>query len=210
MIYESNYLKGIEVDDSFNNEEDISDYRRTNNISIKKRIATNNIPLVLSIAIEYFRLGIPNDDIVSFGCIGLMRAIDKYDLDSGCKFTTFAHEVITGSINNYIALEYGDNSKYFGSFIRKYKQYFYKLYGNLKYMYDEKYMNNTINYMIEDGIITETQRKPLIVGITLMNTYSEINEEIENVVYEEEKPISIEHEYIKNNLERILSVLDDE
>ena len=210
MIYVSRYLKGIEIEDDFNNEEDIREYRKTNDISIKKRIATNNVPFVLSVASKYFHFGIPKDDVISFGYIGLMRAIDKFDLDSGWKFTTFAHEVIEKSILNNMALEYGNNSKYFGAYIRKYRQYFYKLYGSFEYMYDEKCMNDTIDCMIEDGIIEEAQRKSLIVGISLMNTYGEYNKEIENVVYEDERPVSIEHEYIKNNLDRILSVLDDD
>lgn len=210
MKYISNFFESIEIEDSFNNEESIREYRKTNNPSIKNQIITNNMPFVINIATKYFNYGVDKDDIISYGSIGLMRAIDSYDLDSGYKFTTFAHEVIEKSIINNMALEYGNNSKYFGSYIRKYRRYFYKLYGNYKYMYDEEYMNKVIDCMIEDGVITENQRESLIVGITLMNTYSETNEEIENVMYEDEPLISIEHEYIKNNLDRILSVLDDE
>jgi len=211
MLGINGILKGVELPDDYKNEEAIREYRRTGDISIKQEIATNNIPLVLNIAKKYFFLGVINDDVVSYGFIGLLEAIEKFDINCNNKFVTYAHNVISTTILNNINLEYGHNSKYYGAYINKYKQYFYKFYGTTREIFDERCMNEVLDEMIEDKIIDEELKERLIVGISLLNTYGEVTEEIEKVECEEEEPIvSIEDEYMKKHLDRILDILYDD
>ena len=52
--------------------------------------AEDNIGLVYSIAIELRHLPLPREDLVSEGCMGLMKAADKYNPSRGTKFSSYA------------------------------------------------------------------------------------------------------------------------
>ena len=61
-----------------------------------------NLRLVLSI-IQRFNSGNENvDDLFQIGCIGLMKAIDNFDLTQGVKFSTYAVPMIIGEIRRYL------------------------------------------------------------------------------------------------------------
>lgn len=56
----------------------------------KKKIVTEYLPLVRSIAAKYNKLGIPQEDLEQEGMIGLLEAANKYEEDKGAKFSTYA------------------------------------------------------------------------------------------------------------------------
>ncbi len=61
-----------------------------------------NMRLVLSI-IKRFRLKTNNpDDVFQAGCIGLIKAIDNFDLSVGVKFSTYAVPMIIGEIKRFL------------------------------------------------------------------------------------------------------------
>ncbi len=61
-----------------------------------------NLRLVLSI-IQRFSASNENvDDLFQIGCIGLMKAIDNFDLTQGVKFSTYAVPMIIGEIRRYL------------------------------------------------------------------------------------------------------------
>jgi len=61
-----------------------------------------NLRLVLSI-IQRFSSSSENvDDLFQIGCIGLMKAIDNFDLSQGVKFSTYAVPMIIGEIRRYL------------------------------------------------------------------------------------------------------------
>lgn len=61
-----------------------------------------NMRLVLSI-IKRFRLKNANsDDVFQAGCIGLIKAIDNFDLSVGVKFSTYAVPMIIGEIKRFL------------------------------------------------------------------------------------------------------------
>ncbi len=61
-----------------------------------------NMRLVLSV-IKRFRLKTAcSDDVFQTGCIGLIKAIDNFDLKVGVKFSTYAVPMIIGEIKRYL------------------------------------------------------------------------------------------------------------
>ena len=66
-----------------------------------------NLRLVLSIVQRFSGNGENLDDLFQIGCIGLMKAIDNFDLSQEVKFSTYAVPMIIGEIRRYIR----DNSQ---------------------------------------------------------------------------------------------------
>src|SRR5579859_3367349 len=72
------------------------------NQDARERLTLANLRLVVSIAKRYQGLGLPLEDLISEGNLGLMRAIDKYDPSKG-RFSTYATWWVRQSI--YRALD---------------------------------------------------------------------------------------------------------
>lgn len=73
----------------------------------KDTLVYHNMRYVLKIAGRYIGQGNDYDDLVQVGLIGLMRAIDKYDVDMGYRVTTYA----TWWIKQAITRDLADNSR---------------------------------------------------------------------------------------------------
>lgn len=68
----------------------------------KELFINSNLRLVVYIAKKYSSLGLSMLDLIQEGNIGLMRAVEKYDLTKKCKFSTYASHWIYQSIINAI------------------------------------------------------------------------------------------------------------
>ena len=64
------------------------------------------LPFVMTIALEYRRWGLPLEDIVQEGNIGLLKAADRYDPDRGCRLATYAAYWIRAEIREHVARGY--------------------------------------------------------------------------------------------------------
>lgn len=62
----------------------------------------NNMGLVWSIVRRFTNRGYEMEDLFQVGSIGLMKAIDKFDLSFDVKFSTYAVPVITGEIKRFL------------------------------------------------------------------------------------------------------------
>lgn len=61
-----------------------------------------NLRLVLSVIQRFSNRGEHVDDLFQVGCIGLIKAIDNFDLSHGVKFSTYAVPMIIGEIRRYL------------------------------------------------------------------------------------------------------------
>jgi len=61
-----------------------------------------NLGLVHHIVKRFLNRGVDAEDLFQIGCIGLMKAIDKFDLSFDVKFSTYAVPMISGEIKRYL------------------------------------------------------------------------------------------------------------
>jgi RNA polymerase sigma-32 factor len=67
-----------------------------------EKLVTACLPFVIGIALEYRRWGVPIEDIVQQGNMGLLRAASKFDLDKDCRLATYAAYWIRAEIRDYV------------------------------------------------------------------------------------------------------------
>jgi RNA polymerase primary sigma factor len=60
------------------------------NTAAKERLIRANLRFVVNVAKKYQHKGLPLEDLISEGNIGLMRAIDRFDVDKGYHFISYA------------------------------------------------------------------------------------------------------------------------
>lgn len=60
------------------------------------------LPFVVSIALEYRRWGVPLEDIIQQGNLGLLKAAKKFDPDKECRLATYAAYWIRAEIREYV------------------------------------------------------------------------------------------------------------
>ena len=68
----------------------------------REQMITENIGLVWSIVRRFAGRGHELEDLYQIGCIGLIKAIDKFNLDFDVKFSTYAVPMITGEIKRFL------------------------------------------------------------------------------------------------------------
>ncbi|TCP70419.1 RNA polymerase sporulation sigma factor SigG [Baia soyae] len=70
--------------------------------SAREKLVNGNLRLVLSVIQRFNNRGENVDDLFQVGCIGLMKAIDNFDLGQNVKFSTYAVPMIIGEIRRYL------------------------------------------------------------------------------------------------------------
>jgi RNA polymerase sporulation-specific sigma factor len=68
----------------------------------RQKYIYGNLRLVLSIIQRFNNRGEYVDDIFQVGCIGLIKAIDNFDVKQGVQFSTYAVPMIIGEIRRYL------------------------------------------------------------------------------------------------------------
>ncbi|NLW70033.1 MAG: sigma-70 family RNA polymerase sigma factor [Eubacteriaceae bacterium] len=70
--------------------------------SIREEFIRCNLRLVLSVIRKFGYRGENMDDIFQIGCIGLIKAINNFDLKYDVKFSTYAVPMIAGEVKRYL------------------------------------------------------------------------------------------------------------
>ncbi len=73
-----------------------------NNEEARNLLVQGNLKLVLSILKKFVNRTDNMDDLFQIGCIGLLKAIDNFDLSHEVKFSTYAVPMILGEVRRYI------------------------------------------------------------------------------------------------------------
>ena len=68
----------------------------------RDRLVTENLGLVWSIVKHFAGRGYEQEDLFQIGSIGLLKAIDKFDLQYQVRFSTYAVPMITGEIRRFL------------------------------------------------------------------------------------------------------------
>ncbi|MGH2995103.1 MAG: SigB/SigF/SigG family RNA polymerase sigma factor [Gaiellaceae bacterium] len=76
-------------------------YHEGGDLEARERLIEQYLPLVRSLARRYSYRGEQLEDLVQVGCIGLIKAIDRFDIDRGVELTTYATPNIIGEIKRH-------------------------------------------------------------------------------------------------------------
>lgn len=68
----------------------------------RQEFINGNLRLVLSIIRRFWGRGENADDLFQVGCIGLIKAMDNFDLEQNVQFSTYAVPMIVGEIKRYL------------------------------------------------------------------------------------------------------------
>ncbi len=65
-------------------------------------LVTSHLRLVVKLANNFRRYGLSHEDLVSEGCVGMMQAIDRFDISKGFRLSTYAKWWIRAAMQEYI------------------------------------------------------------------------------------------------------------
>ena len=68
----------------------------------REKFINSNLRLVLSVIKRFYARGENADDLFQVGCIGLIKAMDNFDLNQNCQFSTYAVPMIIGEVKRYL------------------------------------------------------------------------------------------------------------
>ena len=68
----------------------------------RQKFINGNLRLVLSVIQRFYGRGGNADDLFQVGCIGLIKAIDNFDLSQNVQFSTYAVPMIIGEVKRYL------------------------------------------------------------------------------------------------------------
>ena len=71
-------------------------------LEAREKFINGNLRLVLSVIQRFYNKGENVDDLLQVGCIGLIKAIDNFDMSQNVQFSTYAVPMIIGEIRRYL------------------------------------------------------------------------------------------------------------
>jgi RNA polymerase primary sigma factor len=99
------YLSRIDRGNLLTHREEVALSRRAKagDERARQKLIEKNLRLVVLVAKRYRRYGLPFEDLIQEGNIGLMKGVDKFDSDKGFRFSTYATWWIRQAIQRAVA-----------------------------------------------------------------------------------------------------------
>jgi RNA polymerase primary sigma factor len=82
---------------------DLSKRAKSGDKGAGQRLIEKNLRLVVSVAKKYRGMGLPFEDLIQEGNIGLMKAVEKFDPDRGWRFSTYATWWVRQAVQRAVA-----------------------------------------------------------------------------------------------------------
>jgi len=76
-------------------------YHRTGDLEARDELVVRFMPLARQLAARYRHAGEPLEDLVQVACVGLIKAVDRYDPERGNGFTRYAVPTMLGEIKRH-------------------------------------------------------------------------------------------------------------
>ena len=76
-------------------------YHRDGDVAARDELVERFIPLARDLALRYSYTDEPIDDLLQVACLGLIKAIDRFEPDRGTKFTSYAAPTILGELKRH-------------------------------------------------------------------------------------------------------------
>src|ERR687896_386704 len=82
---------------------DLSKRAKAGDTRARKRLIEKNLRLAVSVAKKYRGYGLPFEDLIQEGNIGLMKAVERFDPDRGWRFSTYATWWVRQAVQRAVA-----------------------------------------------------------------------------------------------------------
>ena len=106
---------------------------KNGNKEVKEIIVSNNLSLVWSLVHRFSQANYDKEDLFQIGCLGLLKAIDNFDINFQTQFSTYAVPIILGEIKRHFrddgAIKVSRSLKELNLKISKVRGELYDMYG---------------------------------------------------------------------------------
>ena len=87
---------------SFEEMEELFKRMKEGDLYAREELVNGNLKLVLALLKDFNKKNENMDDLFQIGCVGLLKAIDNFDLSYGVKFSTYCVPMIQGEVRRYL------------------------------------------------------------------------------------------------------------
>ena len=194
------YMQSIPKQLELGEERELFMKMKSGDLVAQDRLVEGNLKLVVSIAKRYLDKGVPFLDLIQEGNLGLIKAVEKFDYERGCTFSTYANWWIKQYISNSI-MNYGRTIRipvHIHEKLAKYNKVYNKLSEKLN-------RNPTPEELAEAMNLTDNQIYNIMsVATGILSLDEPINDDHDDTLakFLPADELSVEEQYEKSSLAR--------